>query len=109
MTLNELIAQLQTMVEQNEILGEAEVLIAHQPSYPLAVQIDVLTADYTDGDADPVIWIAAGDHPGSKRSPYAPKHAWDGGEVFADADEDDDEDDRGCAPSGWLRSNSERK
>jgi len=69
MTLNELIAQLQTMVEQNEILGEAEVLIAHQPSYPLAVQIDVLTADYTDGDADPVIWIAAGDHPGSKRSP----------------------------------------
>jgi hypothetical protein len=85
-TLNELIEELQAIVESDEELGEAEVQLATQPNYPLAFAIDTVTADHC-GDA-PVVWIAEGGHP-REGSPYAPKHAWDGGEVFGDEDEEE--------------------
>jgi hypothetical protein len=94
MTLNELIEELQDIVANDEELGDAPVLLAHQPNWPLAFTVDTITVDHCgfkaeDGEenAPVVVWIAEGGHAGR---PYAPKHAWDGGEVFAD-DEDEEE------------------
>lgn len=53
---------------------EAPVLIAHQPSWPLAEVVAHVTTDddpETDDPNDAAVWIVAGGHP-SDRSPYAP-------------------------------------
>jgi hypothetical protein len=84
MTLNDLLEQLQDLLAGDESLGDAEVLLATQPNYPLAHEVRCLTLDRcTDGK--PLVWLAEGGHPDA--SPYAPKHAWSGDEVYADADE----------------------
>ena len=76
MTLNDLIARLQDHVDTH---GDAEVLIAHQPGWPLAIDVEtVATDDDTEPDDDPtappepeIVWIVGGTHP-DWRSPYAP-------------------------------------
>jgi hypothetical protein len=88
MKLNDLIQRLQDIVDETPDAGEAEVLIATQRSWPLAHRVDALTLDCVEADK-PVLWIADGSHP-HDRSPYAPKHAWNGEQVFADPEDDED-------------------
>ena len=77
---------------------EAPVLIAHQPSWPLAEVVAGVVEDdpdryLEDRDSDPdedqpdtdedgarAVWIVAGGHP-YERSPYAPKWIFDAVEV----------------------------
>ena len=86
MTLNELIEELQDIAAQNEEAGEMEVYGAIQPNYPIAVEVDTVTVDHTG--KEPIVWIATGSSP-YNINPYAPKHAWEGGEVFAHEDDDE--------------------
>lgn len=87
MNLRELIEELEEVLSAVESSGTAtdcEVLLATQPSWPLAFALDTITLDSSD-EGKPVLWLAEGGHPHG-RSPYAPKHAWDGGEVEADSE-----------------------
>lgn len=87
MTLNDLIEQLQDLVDEFPALGDRDVMIAQQPSYPLTAVIDCVSLVDSDDDEDDedsedglgVVWIATseiGSH--SSVSPYAPRAAWDG-------------------------------
>jgi len=88
MTLNDLIEQLQDLVDEFPALGDRDVMIATQPSYPLTAVIDCVSlVDSEDADEDDedvedglgVVWIATseiGSH--SSVSPYAPLAAWEG-------------------------------
>jgi hypothetical protein len=88
MTLNDLIEQLQDLVDEFPALGDRDVMIATQPSYPLTAVIDCVSlVDSEDADEDDedvedglgVVWIATseiGSH--SSVSPYAPRAAWEG-------------------------------
>lgn len=87
MTLSDLIEQLQDLLEEFPALGNRDVMIAQQPSYPLAAVIDCVSLvdnDDDEGDEDAedglgVVWIATseiGSH--SSVSPYAPRAAWEG-------------------------------
>ena len=88
MTLNDLIEQLQDLLEEHPALGDRDVMIATQPSYPLTAVIDCVSlVDSEDADEDDedvedgmgVVWIATseiGSH--SSVSPYAPRAAWEG-------------------------------
>lgn len=87
MTLSDLIEQLQDLLEEFPALGDRDVMIAQQPSYPLAAVIDCVSLvdnDDEEGDEDAedglgVVWIATseiGSH--SSVSPYAPRSAWEG-------------------------------
>lgn len=87
MTLSDLIEQLQDLLEEFPALGDRDVMIAQQPSYPLAAVIDCVSLvdnDDEEGDEDAedglgVVWIATseiGSH--SSVSPYAPRAAWEG-------------------------------
>lgn len=88
MTLNDLIEQLQDLVDEFPALGDRDVMIAQQPSYPLTAVIDCVSlVDSEDADEDDedvedglgVVWIATseiGSH--SSVSPYAPSAAWEG-------------------------------
>jgi hypothetical protein len=87
MTLSDLIEQLQDLLEEFPALGDRDVMIAQQPSYPLAAVIDCVSLvdnDDDEGDEDAedglgVVWIATseiGSH--SSVSPYAPRAAWEG-------------------------------
>jgi hypothetical protein len=88
MTLNDLIEQLQDLVDEFPALGDRDVMIATQPSYPLTAVIDCVSlVDSQDADEDDedvedglgVVWIATseiGSH--SSVSPYAPSAAWEG-------------------------------
>jgi hypothetical protein len=90
MNLRELYEELGELIGSLED-GEAdgiEVLLAHQRNYPLAFSLETITHDMTEPEK-PVLWLAEGGHP-DERSPYAPRHAWDGGEVFPDDDEDEE-------------------
>lgn len=82
MTLNELIEELLEL-RDSEDCGESEVMAAVQPNYPLAAEVDAITFDCASKGHSPVVWIATGAAPHG-RNPYAPKHAWDGGAVYAD-------------------------
>ena len=84
MLLSELIEELQVCLDDN---GDREVLVAQQPSWPLAANVvAVYDPEYDDAD-DPgadkvtgedaaVLWIATSEVSGSERSPYAPGRAW---------------------------------
>jgi len=61
MTVAELIDQLSGFDE------DTEVMIAFQPSYPLAGSVE----NVTQVDAEETVWIAAGDG-----YDYAPRDAW---------------------------------
>jgi hypothetical protein len=88
MTLSDLIEQLQDLLEEFPALGDRDVMIATQPSYPLTAVIDCVSlVDSEDADEDDedvedglgVVWIATseiGSH--SSVSPYAPRAAWEG-------------------------------
>jgi hypothetical protein len=92
MTLNDLIEQLQDLVDEFPVLGDRDVMIATQPSYPLTAVIDCVSlVDSEDADEDydedaedsedgpGIVWIATseiGSH--SSVSPYAPRAAWEG-------------------------------
>lgn len=87
MTLSDLIEQLQDLLEEFPALGDRDVMIATQPSYPLTAVIDCVSLvdnDDDEGDEDAedglgVVWIATseiGSH--SSVSPYAPRVAWEG-------------------------------
>ncbi|WP_159623365.1 hypothetical protein [Ruania rhizosphaerae] len=82
MTVEELIEKLQ------ECDPGAEVLLAHQPNWPLQFQVGGVASgediagetecdehhDYNcDECAEPVVYLVDGDHPGH---PYAPRAAW---------------------------------
>jgi hypothetical protein len=95
MTLTDLIEQLQDLLEEYPALGDRDVMIAQQPSYPLTAVIDCVSLvdsedadeDYEDDEDDEddedglgVVWIATSEiGSSSKFSPYAPRAAWDGG------------------------------
>lgn len=83
MKLSDLIDQLQDLLDQQPDGVDPDVMIATQPSYPLAFKVGNVTVispaddqdlDSPDDDADPVVWIATGDHP--RPDPYAPRAAW---------------------------------
>jgi hypothetical protein len=90
MNLMDLIDQLQNIVQEFPEMAECDVMVATQPSYPLAAFIDCLSLiDAEDDDAEedeedvsrglPTLWIATsevGSH--SPVSPYAPRAAWEG-------------------------------
>jgi len=88
MTLTDLIEQLQDLMEEFPELAEADVMVATQPSYPLAAVIDCVSlVDSEDVDEDAedaedalgVVWIATSEvGSNSKVSPYAPRAAWEG-------------------------------
>lgn len=91
-TVYELIAQLEQLIEDDERLGDSEVLLVTQPSYPLQFRIgnvvaetqiedDEFEGDYDeplpefDEDNPPVVYITEGGHPHDK-SPYGPSAAF---------------------------------
>ena len=87
MTLSDLIEQLQDLLEEFPALGDRDVMIATQPSYPLTAVIDCVSLVDSDEDEDDedaedglgIVWIATseiGSH--SSVSPYAPRAAWEG-------------------------------
>lgn len=87
MTLSDLIEQLQDLLEEFPALGDRDVMIATQPSYPLTAVIDCVSLVDNDEDEDDedaedglgIVWIATseiGSH--SSVSPYAPRAAWEG-------------------------------
>ena len=87
MTLNDLIEQLQDLVDEFPALGDRDVMIAQQPSYPLTAVIDCVSlvdSDDDEGDEDAedglgVVWIATSEIGSSSSvSPYAPRAAWEG-------------------------------
>ena len=74
MRATDLIERLQDLVDQ---FGDLEVLVAHQPSYPLQARPQVVTAcaqnpapDEMEGS--PAIYIAC-----AASMDYAPRAAWD--------------------------------
>jgi hypothetical protein len=88
MTLSDLIEQLQDLVDEFPALGDRDVMIATQPSYPLTAVIDCVSlVDSEDADEDDediedglgVVWIATSEVGSSSSvSPYAPRAAWEG-------------------------------
>jgi len=77
MKINELIAELEHLAEYAG--DDAEVMLAHQPSWPLQSNVGATTL------VGNVIYIAEGSSP--HYAPYAPRAAWAGG--LADEVEDD--------------------
>lgn len=86
MTVKELYEELCDILEANPEVSDRPVRLATQPNYPLAFEVDTVTLDTTKGEDNAIIWIAEGGHP-QNSSPYAPRHAWDGGEVYEEQDE----------------------
>ena len=87
MTLNDLIEQLQDLVDEFPALGDRDVMIATQPSYPLTAVIDCVSLVDNDEDEDEedvedglgTVWIATSEIGSSSSvSPYAPRAAWEG-------------------------------
>ena len=87
MTLTDLIEQLQDLLEEFPALGDRDVMIATQPSYPLTAVIDCVSLVDSDDDEDDedaedglgIVWIATSEVGSSSSvSPYAPRAAWEG-------------------------------
>ena len=83
MTLNDLIEQLQDLLDESPELGDRDVMIATQPSYPIAAVIDCVCVvndeDDEEEDAFGTVWIATSEIGSSSSvSPYAPRAAWEG-------------------------------
>lgn len=78
MTVNELLEQLTEIAEAGN--GDLEVLLASQPSWPLAATIRGVVeedSDFSDDsmDEEKVVWLVEGSSP-RHRGPYAPKELW---------------------------------
>lgn len=82
MTLDELIETLTDFRDAREAagLGDLEVKVAQQPSWPLSARLKTVTRI---GDT---LWIAT-----SEDGEYAPREAWRGG-YFEEDDFEEDED-----------------
>lgn len=90
MKLTDLIEQLQDLLEDFPELAEADVMVAQQPSYPLAAVIDCVSLVDSDNEDEfldeeeisgglPTVWIATSEVGSSSSiSPYAPRAAWEG-------------------------------
>lgn len=88
MTLSDLIEQLQDLLEEFPALGDRDVMVATQPSYPLTAVIDCVSLVDNDEDEDDedaedglgIVWIATSEvgRYSSSVSPYAPSAAWEG-------------------------------
>jgi hypothetical protein len=91
MKLTDLIEQLQDLLEDFPELAEADVMVAQQPSYPLAAVIDCVSLVDGGNEDDefleeeeisgglPTVWIATSEVGSSSSvSPYAPRAAWEG-------------------------------
>lgn len=88
-TIRELIDHLTDLVDTEGVPEDAPVVVAIQPSYPLAVNlksIAVLPGGETDWDEESTtepdevpltVWLATGEH---YWPPYAPHRAWDDGQ-----------------------------
>jgi hypothetical protein len=74
-TLDELIDALEEMRE--EVGGDAKVLVATQPNYPLSSRLGAVTA-ITDRTEGTVVYLAASE----TGTEYAPRAGWDGGVVY---------------------------
>lgn len=74
MKLSDLIEQLEDLRDEHG--GDAEVLGAYQPAYPLAGRIIGACVLDANDDTQPVVWIAIGEHPYDS-SPYAPRAAFE--------------------------------
>jgi len=84
MMLSDLLNELQECLDVN---GDREVMVAQQPTWPLAANV-VQVWDPAFDDADlpgaenvseqdaAVVWIATSEVTTSDRSPYAPGRAW---------------------------------
>ena len=68
MDLNELIERLTDIRDE---LGTAEVVLAHQPNWPLA--FDIANVRSIAG----VVWIAGSEGNNHEHGPYAPNMAWE--------------------------------
>lgn len=77
MKINELIAELEHLAEYAG--DDAEVMLAHQQSWPLQFNIGATTL------VGNVIYIAEGSSPYD--APYAPRDAWVGGLAFESEDD----------------------
>lgn len=79
MQITQLIERLESIAEA---YPDAEIRVAHQPSYPLAAELagvtdpDDMDRDPTDPDDELIVWLVAGDHP-ITGSPYAPRDLWE--------------------------------
>ena len=79
MTLNELIEALTDFRDDHEAdgLGDKEVKVAQQPSWPLAADVEAVTL--IGGQ----LWIGT-----REDGKYAPERAWEGGEFDSDDEEE---------------------
>ena len=87
MNLRELIERLQSMEEQlqqvtgnDDVAEKTEVRIASQPSWPLAHNIEAISAQEEsdeEGRQGPVLWLACSASVSYAERPYAPRCAWD--------------------------------
>lgn len=89
MTINELIEQLEEAREMLPAGGEAEVMLASQPNYPLRNHLAGVAVINSDGYLEPdateeeafedkdtsVCWLLEGSQ--HYESPYAPRSAWE--------------------------------
>ena len=80
MTITELIDELETHLANH---GDINVLLAWQPNYPLQAHIETITTVNSD-----TLYLAQGHHPDD---PYAPREAWEGGDVDTDHPFDDED------------------
>ena len=81
MTIDELIERLEEVKEAGFLSGDTEVKVAHQPNYPLAAPLEMVTDPHEVIDPEDletveraqldVLWLACG-----PSSEYAPRHAW---------------------------------
>lgn len=82
MKVSELVERLTELCEEG--YGDRTIMVATQPSYPLAAKflgvadpLDGPPDDDDDGNPnDGPVWLVSGDQP-STGSPYAPRHLWE--------------------------------
>jgi len=76
------VAELISLLEDQD--PDAEVMLAHQPSWPLREVVqdvrvatdDDVVGDDEDDEEDTTVYLVAGGHP-YEGTPYAPRNLWD--------------------------------
>lgn len=97
-TIRGLIEDLETMADLHPDGDDARVLIAIQPNWPLALELNgvvTFSQESENGETVNIVWLTADGHP-HDLNPYAPRKAWDVGleesVAMLDADEEDGEE-----------------
>ena len=80
MTVTQLIHRLQRLMADYPEVATAEVRVATQPTYPLALELTSVCPQLDEDGNAKLIWLGAADHP-YNGSPYAPSGAF-GDEEF---------------------------